>query len=263
MKRTALADLATALGRLQLPRDGVAIVHSSMLRFGLVEDGLPGTLAVLRQVLGAHCTLLMPAFTLSFGRSRQWDWHTSKAETGALCEHFRRLPGTLRTLHPFHSVAVAGPLADRFAACGSRSSFGPGSPFELLVDLGAVNLALGTDFEGGATFLHHAEQTALVPYRHPKAFPGSVRGADGHVVDGDFEMYVREIGPSRQAVNRWAPVWDDLDTAGLVRHTTLQGAPLFAMDIAPVHAWLHQRLVAQPFYCAEYLPNQQPEDTGG
>ncbi len=253
MKRTTLAGLATALGQLQLPRDGVVIVHSAMLRFGLVEDGLPGVMAVLHQVLGAGCTLLMPTFTFSFGRTRQWDWQTSKAETGALCEHFRRLPGTRRTVHPFHSLAVAGPRAAQFAACRSRSSFGPGSPFALLVELGAVNLALGTDFEGGATFLHHAEQMAQVPYRHDKLFPGAVHGQDGRVLAEPFAMYVREITATQQAVNRWAHVWDDLVAAQLVRRAAVQGVPLFAMDTAPVHAWLCQRLQAEPLYCAEYI----------
>ncbi|GCL65937.1 AAC(3) family N-acetyltransferase [Pseudaquabacterium pictum] len=261
MKRTRLADLGAALQQLRLPRDGVAIVHSSMLRFGQIEDGLPGVLWMLRQVLGEGCTLLMPAFTLSYGRTRQWDWQASKAETGALCEHFRRLPGTLRTLHPFHSLAVAGPLAERFAACRNLSSFGPGSPWELLVGLDAVNLALGTDFEGGATFLHHAEQTAQVPYRHHKDFPGAVRGPDGQLQAATYGMYVREIGPGHQAVNRWQPVWDDLVAAGLVRQAAVQGTPLFAMDIAPVHAWLHQRLCAQPMYCAERIETETA--TGG
>lgn len=254
MNRTSLADLADRLDRMQLPRNHVFMVHSSLLRFGLIEGGLPGVMACLRQALGPEATLLMPAFTFAYGRSRQWDYHASKAETGALSEYFRTLPGTGRTLHPFHSLSVAGPRAAEFLACHQRSSFGPGSPFALLHDLGAINIGLGTELEGGATFLHHAEELARVPYRVDKDFPGEVRGADGQPVPQTFSMFVRDIGAEHTWTNRWDHVWQDLLDNGLVRLETLHGAKLFALDIPATHRWFSQRLSADPYYCAVSLP---------
>jgi aminoglycoside 3-N-acetyltransferase len=250
MRRTSKAELIAVLERLQLPRDHVYVVHSSLLKFGLFEHGLPGVMACLWQVLGADATLLMPSFTFSYGRTRQWDWQRSRAETGALCEHFRRLPGTLRTLHPFHSLAVAGPRAAAFAACDGLSSFGAGSPFALLHELSAINIGLGTDFEGGATFLHHGEEVAQVPYRYYQDFPGRVLDAQGLAVAQTFRMYVRRADASCRWENRWAPVWDDLVQADLVRRERLHGAQVFAMAVRPVHDWFVARLKADPLYCA-------------
>jgi len=259
MRRTSKAELAEVLCRLQLPRNHVYVVHSSLLRFGLFEQGLPGVMDTLWQVLGADATLLMPTFTFSFGRSRQWDYRASRAETGALCEHFRRLPGTLRTLHPFHSLAVAGPQAAAFAACDGLSSFGAGSPFALLHDLDAINIGLATDFEGGATFLHHAEEVARVPYRSHRGFPGQVLDARGQPLPQTFRMYVRQADEQGHWENRWAPVWDDLVRADLVRRDRLHGAQVFAIDVRPVLDWLVARLKTDPLYCARKLLVQAPE----
>jgi aminoglycoside 3-N-acetyltransferase len=257
VKRTSLLALASALESLRLPRNGVCVLHSSLLRLGVIEGGLPGIMACLGQVLGPRATLLMPTFTFSFGRTRRWDWHASKAETGALCEHLRRLPGTRRTVHPFHSLAVTGPMADAFDDCRALSSFGPGSPFDRLQALGAVNIGLGTDFVGGATFLHHAEEMARVPYRHDKAFPGEVRGEDGALLPQAFSMYVREVADTYHYENRWEPVWHDLVAADLVRCAPPGGVPAFAMDIRATHDWMVQRLTAEPYYCAVRVSTEE------
>ena len=259
MRRTSRAELAATLERLQLPRNHVYVVHSSLLKFGLFEDGLPGVTATLWHVLGADSTLLMPTFTFSFGRTRQWDCRASSAETGALCEYFRRLPDTRRTLHPFHSLAVAGPQAAAFAACEGLSSFGAGTPFALLRDMAAFNIGLGTDFEGGATFLHHGEEVAGVPYRSHLEFPGQVLDAQGRLLPQTFRMYVRHADANCRWENRWAPVWDDLRREGLVRLERLHGAQVFALEVRPVHDWFVARLKTDPLYCARKLRVQATE----
>ncbi|MEL4178531.1 AAC(3) family N-acetyltransferase [Roseateles sp. PN1] len=250
MKRTSLDDLGAGLARLGLPRNHVVIVHSSLLTFGLIEGGLPGVMRVLNEVLGEQTTLLMPAFTFAYGASRVWDSRTTPAETGALTEYFRKRPGVLRTLHPFHSLSVSGPQAHAFASCKNLSSFGPGSPFEQLVEMEAVNLALGTEFVGGATFLHHTEEVAAVPYRFYKEFPGQVLDAQGQAQADNFRMYVREITDAYEYDNDWAPVWDLFVSQGLVRQQNLAGANIFAIDIKPAHECLLHTLQAQPYYCA-------------
>lgn len=250
MIKTSLAQLSAGLQALRLPQNHVYIVHSSLLKFGLIEGGAAGVLACLKRELGPEATILMPAFTFSYGRSRVWDYHASKAETGALTEYFRKQPGTRRTLHPFHSLCVAGPRAEAFAACADLSSFGPASPFALLYEMDAINLALGTEFEGGATFLHHTEEAAQVPYRFYKEFPGEVRGEHGEQLPGPYRMYVREITPTHEYDNRWQHVWDDFVSDGLVERAKVNGADLFAFRIKPTHNRLLQRLQADPFYCA-------------
>lgn len=250
MKKTSLAQLATGLGELQLPRNHIYIVHSSMLRFGVIEGGLTGALACLRDLLGPDATILMPAFTFAYGRTRVWDYHASKAETGALTEYFRRQPGVLRSVHPFHSICASGPYAAAFADCADLSSFGPASPFARLLEAEAINLALGTDFVGGATFLHHTEEAARVPYRHDKPFPGEVIDADGLRRPGPYSMYVREIAERHEYANRWDHVWADFVADGLAKQSDAGGVGLFALPIRPTHDRFWERLRDDPYYCA-------------
>ncbi|MGB9992646.1 AAC(3) family N-acetyltransferase [Massilia sp. SM-13] len=250
MKKTSKAQLLAALEAMALPRNHVYVVHSSLLKFGLLEGGAAGAMACLEQALGPDATILMPAFTFGYGRSRVWDYYESKAETGALSEYFRKLPGVQRTIHPFHSLAVRGPLAAKFTACAGLSSFGPGSPFELLLEMDAINLALGTEFEGGATFLHHTEEVAQVPYRFYKEFPGSVTDASGAARPGPYKMFVREIGEGYAWDNAWDHVWDDFVADGLVQLNKLEGANLFAFRIQATHNRFLHRLQADPLYCA-------------
>ena len=250
MKRTSLDALAGAIDRLQLQRNHVTIVHSSMLTFGMIEGGLAGVMRVLGAALGERATILMPAFTFSFGQSRQWNCLSSPSETGALTEYFRKRPGVLRTIHPFHSLSVCGPRAEAFASCDNLSSFGPGSPFARLVDMEAVNLALGTEFVGGATFLHHTEEVAAVPYRFYKDFPGQVLDQYAQTRSSTYRMFVREIADEYEYDNCWGHVWDDLVDGGLVRQENLGGANLFALDIKPAHECLLSSLQANPYYCA-------------
>lgn len=257
MRRTTRAELVDVLRRLNLPRQQVFMVHSSLLRFGLFEDGLPGVMDCLHQVLGDRATLVMPTFTFSYGSTRHWDARQSKAETGALCEHFRKLPGVGRTVQPFHSMAVAGPQADALLACCQTSSFGPGSPWALLSDMGAINIGLGTEYIGGATFLHHAEEMAQVPYREYKDFPGRVLGHDGHEVALTYRMYVRKTFAEGEVRNDWSPVWDGLQRHGLVQCERLHGAPVFAMPVQPILRWLQGCLATDPYYCAQRVTTDQ------
>ena len=162
----------------------------------------------LHEVLGDEATILMPAFTLSTGKTRHRDYH-SKAVTGALAEYFRKLRGTLRTIHPFHSLSVAGPKAKDFASCQNLSSFGIGSPFDQLYEKGAFNIALVIRLVGGATFLHHAEEMAQVSYRFYKDFPGEVIAEDGVKRENTYKMFVREIGDTYEYRNEWCHVLGD------------------------------------------------------
>lgn len=221
-----------------------------MLRFGVIENGLAGTLACLRDTLGPDATILMPAFTFAYGRTRTWDYHASKAETGALTEYFRRQPGVLRSVHPFHSISASGPHAADFAGCTDLSSFGPASPFARLLDADAINLALGTDFVGGATFLHHTEEAARVPYRYHKPFPGEVTDADGLQRPGPYSMYVREIAEQHEYINHWDHVWTDFVADGVVRQAEVGGVGVFALPIRPTHDRFLERLRRDPYYCA-------------
>lgn len=255
MIKTSQEQLINLLLELDLPRNHVYVIHSSMLKFGLFEGGLAGIMKCLYLVLGAESTILMPAFTLSFGQSRVWDYHNSKAETGALCEYFRKLPTAIRTIHPFHSMAVSGPLAHKFEQCTNLSSFGENSPYALLYEMGAFNIALGIGLVGGATFLHHAEEEAKVPYRLYKEFPGEVINKDGKKLPNTYKMFARDIAPGHEYRNVWDHVLNDFLTDGLAVEKNLNGATILSFSIKPAHDRIVERMKQNPFYIAKKIIN--------
>lgn len=256
MHRTSLSELKEALLAVELPQDQVVMVHSSLLKFGLLEGGAKGACDILAEVLGGGATLVMPAFTWSYGGSRVWHAKDTPSDVGALSEYFRKNVATHRSIHPFHSVSAAGPLAGEVTSGISPSSFGPNSAFQKLYDLGAINLSVGTEFIGGATYLHMGEEQLNVPYRFMKAFPGDVRDMDGKPVDVTFEMFVREITEDHEYDNVWDGCWDDLNARGLFRKTTLKGAMIAASDIRETLDTFKEFLKSDPYYCAKLYPAQ-------
>ncbi len=251
MIKTSKQNFIAALGQFDLPKNHTYMVHSSMLRFGLFEGGLAGVVECLHEVLGPQATIAMPAFSFSYGDSRLWDYHKTKAETGALTEYFRRQPSSIRTIHPFHSISVTGPKAGEFAQCRGLSSFGVGSPFALLYDMEAINLSIGIGLVGGATFLHHAEETAMVPYRFHKDFPGEIIDENGKMLTDTYKMFVRKVEDTFEYKNEWDHILGDFVQDGLVEQGSLNGASLLAFRIKPSHDRFIERLKKDPFYCAK------------
>ena len=258
MKKTSLSELKLALLELKLPKNHVYIIHNSLLKFGVIEGGAAGVIRVIYDVFGADATILMPTFTFAFGENRYWSYLDTKAETGALSEYFRKLPGTERSIHPFHSIAVAGKYSKNFTECKNISSFGKGSPFDVLYEMEAINIALGTEFIGGATFLHHTEEMMQVPYRYYKEFPGTVIDKNGVKLDKTYTMFARIITEQYEYDNDWDLVWGDLVKENLVVRNQLNGANLFSFRIRPTHDSFAKRIAANPFYCAVKILKSEP-----
>lgn len=200
-------------------------------------------------------TLIMPAFNWEFPTVKYWNYHTTKSQCGILTEYMRKLPGTSRSIHPFHSVSVRGPNRDRVIAAVSSSSFGPGSVFETLYNLNAFNLSLGMEFVGGATFCHYAEELLGVPYRYYKYFAGEVVDEHARIVDTLYSMYVRHIEPTYEFVNTWATLWDELLAHGVVHYERYNRiTPISLMSVRDSVDLLAERIVADPYYVAKKVP---------
>ena len=226
------------------------MIHSSLLKFGIIENGIEGLLGCIQESLAGDTTIIMPAFTFSFSATGYWSARKTKSEMGALTEHFRQQNDTIRTIHPFHSVAVLGKYAKDFLKCSSLSSFGKGSPFEKFIDLNAYNLSLGTEFIGGATFVHHTEETCQVPYRYYKEFSGKVYDMNENKVDKVFKMYVRKITNRYEYENNWDKVFKDLCREGCFKLDSLNGAKIILSSIKQTHKIFNQYIVSDPMYAA-------------
>ena len=146
---------------------GLLLVHSSLRSLGPVPDGAETVVQGLLGALGPDGTLLMPA--LSYGRVTPeqplFDVRFTPSNVGALPEYFRTRPGTVRSIHPTHSVCGVGPLAaellDRHIE--DRTPCGPRSPFHLLPEYGGQILMLGCGLRPN-TSMHAVEELAEPPY---------------------------------------------------------------------------------------------------
>jgi len=124
------------LSALGIEAGDLLLVHSSLSSLGWVEGGADTVIRALVDSLGPNGTLFMPALSLGrFGPKRPpplFDPEATKSVVGRIPERFRRWPGSIRSLHPTHSVAGLGPRADEILGrhgqsptpCGQRSPWG-------------------------------------------------------------------------------------------------------------------------------------------
>ncbi len=101
-------------------------------------------------------------------QKKNWYSNIEPSNVGALSEFVRSKKKNKRSLNPVHSVCIFGPKKN-IPIQYSRSSFGRGSTWEWLCkSKNVINISLGIGLNGGATFLHVAEEINKVNYRHYK-----------------------------------------------------------------------------------------------
>jgi aminoglycoside 3-N-acetyltransferase len=123
-------------------------IHSGLGVFNIVEGGPSAIVSSLLRILGADGTLAFPAFS-AWGTMMNdrpiFDLKKTVSSVGALAEHFRLMPGVVRSLHPTHSICAIGSKAEWLTeGQESRSfTFGRGTPFYKLCEARAKIMMLG------------------------------------------------------------------------------------------------------------------------
>lgn len=146
---------------------GVLLVHASFRSLGEVPGGIETVIQGLLKRLGEKGTLLMPALSYQYSGpdSPVFDVRDTPSCVGALPEYFRTRPGTLRSVHPTHSVCGIGDksadlLRDHqldHTPCGLHS------PFSRLPLSGGQILFLGCGLRPN-TSMHAIEEHIQPPY---------------------------------------------------------------------------------------------------
>jgi len=145
----------------------VLLVHTSFRAVRPIEGGPRGLIHALRESIGPEGTLVTPAWTGS--DEEVFDRKTTRAAEmlGVVPDTFWRMPGVLRSDHPF-AFAAAGPHAslvtgDPFIV----PPYSPQSPLARVHELDGRVLLLGVGHDANTT-VHLAEILSGVPYRVPK-----------------------------------------------------------------------------------------------
>lgn len=160
-------QVAEQLRDLGVQAGGVLLVHTAFRALRPIDGGPAGLIDALRMAIGPEGTLAMPSWTGS--DEEPFDPATTPAseDLGIVAETFRRLPGIVRSDHPFAFAAI-GPHARRITDTPlPLPPHVPDSPVGRVYDLDGQVLLLGVSHDADTT-LHLAELIAGVPYRLPK-----------------------------------------------------------------------------------------------
>ncbi len=172
------------LSELGVQRGDILFVHSSLKSLGPVDGGAATVIAALEQAIAPEGLLLMPSFNLvdKDKRASTWNIDTTPSTVGYLTEFFRLMPGTVRSNHYSHSVAVRGKNSEEFVAghllwegleapwdlAPWGRTFGKHSPYVKAYENGGKLLMLGVDYHS-STFVHLVE--TLLWNEHLKTNP--------------------------------------------------------------------------------------------
>ena len=167
--------IVEVLRQLDIQEGTILFVHSSTgLIFGKQENPSQLLYDAIFEVIGKSGTVVVPTFTFACCHGKLYDPMETDSETGQFTNFVRKIPGALRSNHPIHSVSAVGRDAHLVVNHESISSFGQKSSFNILLDLGAVNLLVGVGIQY-ITLIHQAEEDLVVPYRFYKEFDIEVK----------------------------------------------------------------------------------------
>ena len=190
--KAAAVQLATDLRDLGVIEGGVLLVHSSLSALGFVPGG-PGTvIRGLLAALGPEGTLLLPA--LSYERVTEkhpfFDIRRTPSNVGAIPEHFRKRPGTARSMHPTHSVCAVGPRTLELLGDHGQDTTpcGPNSPFHKLPQVDGQLLMLGCGLQPN-TSMHAIEETVVPPYLFGPPLTYVLTNGDGQTVERTYTTH--------------------------------------------------------------------------
>jgi aminoglycoside 3-N-acetyltransferase len=187
-------------------RPGVALlVHSSLRSLGPVPGKAEGVVQGLLDALGPRGTLLMPALSYEtvHADSPVFDVRATPSCVGGLTEYFRTREGTLRSVHPTHSVSGIGRQAEDLLSDHALSvtPCGPYSPFFRLPQVNGQILFAGCGLRPN-TSMHGVEELVEPPYLFGGHITYQIILSDGSAA----EMTVR-----RHNFKGWAQRYDRLE----------------------------------------------------
>ncbi len=237
--------LAQALRQLGVKQGGVLLVHSSLSALGYVEGGAETVIQGLLAALGTAGTLLMPALTYErvTPQTPVFDIRHTPANVGVIPETFRVRHGTLRSLHPTHSVCAMGPRAEDVLGehYQDTTPCGRHSPFNKLRAVGGQILMLGCGLRPN-TSMHAIEELVEPPY----LFGGDVAYQLVHE-DGHVEEKVYRVHGFQAHQQRYDHVADVLAEPDLRRGRVLQ-ANAYLLDAPSLWHAVLSKLHEDPLY---------------
>jgi aminoglycoside 3-N-acetyltransferase len=225
-------------------------VHSSLGRCGYFVGGCDIIVRALRETTENLC---MPTHTYCYPKDREtkpqvFDPRETPSLVGALTEHFRRIDGAQRSLHPTHSIAAVGPMASSLISGHEKCATpcGDGTPYARMIEADFSVLMLGATLNA-YTFFHTAEHDAQVPYLYfPEPLDLRVRDA------ADHEIQVKMLRQDMSIPRRFAEMDRELEAEGLLRRIKLGRGELLSIPSSrSAHQFLVELLRRDPYHLVQ------------
>jgi aminoglycoside 3-N-acetyltransferase len=229
----------------------VLLVHSSLSSLGVVSGGAETVIDALLAVVGPDGTLVMPSHTWDRPGRGDFAFDIDKTPScvGAISEKFRTRPGTVRSLHPTHSVVALGAKARDLIAGhdAAKTPCGEATPYARMIEERAQILFLGTTLDQNTMF-HTLEAYAGSPYLlrdEDEAF--SITDASGSTQTMRFRRHER--GPDR----RFAAVAPLLETAGILRKGRVGASQSLLVECAEMAELVSARIREDSTFLVQHL----------
>jgi aminoglycoside 3-N-acetyltransferase len=206
-------------------------VHSSFDRFAGFAGKITEVNLALLESVGNSGTVLMPTLPFSgtavdyVASGATFDARNTPSRMGLLTELFRRHRGAVRSVHPTHSVAAFGPLAEQLTADHhlAKTPCGEGTPYARLLSARGQILFMGTDI-GVMTFFHHVEdklesQFPFSPFT-TEVFVLHSRDMNGNLLTTETRLFDPQCSRKRN-LNKLVPflkqrgVWNEIKVGRL------------------------------------------------
>jgi len=182
-----IADDLKALG---IQSGDVILVHSSLKSLGHIEGGPETVIQGLLRAIGDDGTLLMPALSYMQNPHHIHSTRETPSNVGTIPEYFRKRAGTLRSIHPTHSVCGIGKAVSELfkyhylddTPCGTNS------PFNRMIDSGAKILMLGCSLRPNTT-MHALEEYENPPYLFGEDCVYTITDRDGKTYEKKYKHH--------------------------------------------------------------------------
>lgn len=252
-QNTCANKIAADLADVGISRGDTILVHSSFKSLGEVPGGIETVILGLLQAVGAEGTLLMPALSYRIKPSETYDPQLTPSIVGAIPDYFRRRPGTLRSIHPTHSVCAVGRRAHELldehwldcTPCGAHS------PFHKIVESQGKILMLGCGLQSNTT-MHALEEYVEPPYLYGNNAVYTIRNHQGEVYQKEYKTHGFDLHGYH---HRYDHVME-LDTRTFLRQGRVLQAEVFVMDATALKKAVVEKLRENPFFFVEAISNK-------
>ena len=223
----------------------IIIIHSALSKLGFAKGSsyINGVLEFLSQLVQQGKTVLLPSFTFSFSKRKQYSY-TDPSETGVLADLARKELRFHRTANPMFSFVLNGPQKNLFLNTRSDSGYGEGTAVSKLCTKDLAVVMLGAHWDC-CTIIHAMEEQNKVPYRTYVEWNYPVDFGEG-TKPHSFTTFVRDHHYKTQL--RFDKIRDVLVQHQKLRQSTINNTTIEAANGKIIADLANQMILKDPFY---------------